>query len=124
MPPAPRPVNDRLQLADAARCPSLYDGMKSPQVVTLTEGKLSVYWLPHTSRLRLMRFVTRYLRGRVRQIPGFRSFRTTRMQVQCARPSLDVGVDGELFTLPTPLVLTSFPRSLTVCVPRETSSSE
>ncbi|HYI08441.1 MAG TPA: diacylglycerol kinase family protein [Thermoanaerobaculia bacterium] len=93
-------------------------GAEAPRP-TLTEGKLGVYWLPHTSRLRLMRFVTRYLRGAVRQIPGFRSFRTTRMRVQCARPALAIGVDGELFTLPTPLVLTSFPRSLTVCVPRE-----
>lgn len=98
-------------------------GIEAPRN-TLTEGRLSVYWLPHTSRLRLMRFVTRYMRGRVRQIPGFRSFRTTHMRVQAAKPLLRVGIDGELFTLPAPLVITSFPRSLTVMVPRSEPSSE
>jgi YegS/Rv2252/BmrU family lipid kinase len=92
-------------------------GIEAPRA-TLTEGRLSVYWLPHTSRFRLMRFVTRYMRGRVRQIPGFRSFRTTQMRVQSARPLLRVGIDGELFTLPAPLVITSFPRTLNVMVPK------
>ena len=84
----------------------------------LTEGRLSVYWLPHTSRLRLTRFLARYATGRVRTIPGFRSFKTLRMRVQTPRPHLKVGIDGEVFTLPTPLVLTAVPQSLVVRVPR------
>jgi diacylglycerol kinase family enzyme len=84
----------------------------------MEEGRISVYWLPHISRLRLMRFVARYLAGRVREIPGFRSFRTTRMRIQSARPMLKVGVDGELFRMATPLVITTVPQSLVVRVPR------
>ena len=86
---------------------------------TLDEGKLSVYWLPHIRRMALMKFVANYLAGRVHATPGFRSFRTTRMRVQSSRPSLKVGVDGELFTLETPLLITSVPQSLAVKVPKE-----
>jgi diacylglycerol kinase family enzyme len=92
-------------------------GIGAPRA-TLAGGQLAVYWLPHTSRLRLMRFVTRYVRGRVREIPGFRSFRTRRMRVQSSRPTLHLGIDGELFTLATPLVITIAAQSLVVRVPR------
>ena len=88
-------------------------GVEAPRT-SLREGKLAVYWLPHTSRLRLMRFVTRYVRGRVREIPGFRSFRTRRLCVQSSRDHLHVGIDGELFSLNTPLVITIAPQSLIV----------
>ncbi len=89
---------------------------------TLTEGKLSVYWLPHTSRLRLMRFLARYAAGRVRTIPGFRSFKTLRMRVQTPRDHLKVGIDGEVFTMRPPLVVTAAPQSLLVKVPRTDAS--
>lgn len=92
-------------------------GIEAPRT-TLTEGRLSVYWLPHTSRLRLTRMVARYMAGRVRQIPGFRSFRATHLRVQSSHVALKVGIDGELFTLATPLVITIVPRSLSVRVPR------
>lgn len=92
-------------------------GIEAPRA-TLTEGRLSVYWLPHTSRWRLTRFVARYLAGRVRTTPGFRSFRTVRMRVQSSRPHLKVGIDGEVFTLDTPLVITAVPQSVVVKVPR------
>lgn len=92
-------------------------GIEAPRA-SLTEGRLSVYWLPHTSRWRLTRFVARYLAGRVRTIPGFRSFRTLRMRAQSSRSHLKVGVDGEVFTLDTPLVITAVPQSVMVRVPR------
>lgn len=92
-------------------------GIEAPRA-TLTEGRLSVYWLPHTSRWRLTKFVARYLAGRVRTIPGFRSFRTLRVRVQASRSHLEVGVDGEVFTMPTPLVITAAPQSLLVRVPK------
>jgi len=63
-------------------------------------------------------FLNRYLAGRVRTIPGFRSFRTLRMRVQTSRAQLEVGVDGEVFTMPTPLVVTAAPQSLVVRVPK------
>jgi diacylglycerol kinase family enzyme len=84
----------------------------------LGEGRISVYWLPHTSRLRLMRYVARYLAGRVREIPGFRSFRTTRMRIHSSRASLKVGVDGEVFRIAPPFIITTVPQSLVVRVPR------
>ena len=85
---------------------------------TLEEGRLSVYWLPHTSRWKMTTFVAHYLAGRVRETPGFRSFRTTAMKMQSPRKTLRVGVDGEVYTMATPLVITSVPRSLLMKVPR------
>ena len=100
---------------------NMYDleriGIEAPRA-SLTEGRLSVYWLPHTSRWRLTRFVARYLAGRVRTIPGFRSFRTLRLRAQSSRSHLKVGVDGEVFALNTPLVITAVPQSVLVRVPR------
>jgi diacylglycerol kinase family enzyme len=83
----------------------------------MTEGRLSVYWLPHLPRIALMKFVAHYLAGRVHAAPGFRSFRTLRMKVQ-SRKALHVGLDGELFQLATPMVITIVPQSLLVRVPR------
>lgn len=85
---------------------------------TMTEGKLSVYWLKHTSRLRMTRFLMRYATGRVRTIPGFTSFKTLRLRVQTPRAHLKVGIDGEVFTMSTPLVVTAVPQSLLVKIPR------
>jgi diacylglycerol kinase family enzyme len=85
----------------------------------MDEGKLSVYWLSHRSRWQLAKIVARYMAGRVREIPGFTSFRTTQMRVQASRPTLKVGIDGELFTLATPLSIASVPASVTVRVPRQ-----
>jgi hypothetical protein len=56
-----------------------------------------------------MRYIARYLAGRVRTIPGFRSFRTTRLRVQTSHKQLRVGIDGELFELQTPLTVTIVP---------------
>ena len=85
---------------------------------TLEEGRLSVYWLPHLSRLKLTRFVARYLAGRVRETPGFRSFRTTAMKVHSARETTRMGIDGEVARMPMPLTITIVPQSLLVRVPR------
>ena len=90
----------------------------------LDEGRLSVYWLPHIPRVALMRFVARYLAGRVKETPGFRSFRTSNMKVQSRRALIRVGIDGELFTLTTPLAIAIAPRSLTVRVPNATSDEK
>jgi diacylglycerol kinase family enzyme len=98
-------------------------GIEAPRD-TLSGGRLSVYWLPHTSRLRLTRYVARYLAGRVRTIPGFRSFHTTSLRVQSSRSHLRVGIDGELFTLESPLTITIMPRSLRVRVPRPAAAPE
>lgn len=93
-------------------------GIESPRS-TLGEGRLSVYWLPHLPRIALMRFAAHYLAGRVKEAPGFRSFRTAHMRVQAAKAHLDVGIDGEVFTLQTPLIITILPQALVVRVPRD-----
>ena len=92
-------------------------GIEAPRN-NLSEGRLSVYWLPHLPRIALMKFGAHYLAGRVKTAPGFRSFRTSRMKVQSPHLRLRVGLDGELFTMETPLVLTIVPQSLLVKVPR------
>lgn len=84
----------------------------------LEEGRLSVYWLPHVPRLKLMSFIAHYLAGRVRTAPGFRSFRTARLKMQTSERHLHVGIDGEVATLDVPLIVTIVPQSLLVRVPR------
>ena len=41
-----------------------------------------------------------------------------RMRAQSSRAHLKVGVDGEVFILDTPLVITAVPQSVVVRVPR------
>lgn len=98
-------------------------GIEAPRE-TLTGGALSVYWLPHSSRLSLMRYIARYLAGRVRTIPGFRSFRTAHLRAQTGHRELRVGIDGELFTLSAPLAISILPQSLSVRVPRPPAAQE
>jgi len=93
-------------------------GVEAPRS-TLEEGRLSVYWLPHIPRIALMRFMAHYLAGRVRNAPGFRSFRTTHLKVQSAKKRVSLGIDGEVFVRTPPLVITIVPKSLLVKVPRE-----
>jgi diacylglycerol kinase family enzyme len=81
-------------------------------------GRLSVYWLPHVPRLKLMSFIAHYLAGRVSNAPGFRSFRTARLKMQTSKKHLQVGIDGEVATMDVPLVVTTVPQALLVRVPR------
>jgi YegS/Rv2252/BmrU family lipid kinase len=92
-------------------------GIEAPRKV-LEEGRLSVYWLPHVPRLALTSFVAHYLAGRVHEAPGFRSFRTSRVKIQSSKLRLHLGIDGEVVTMNTPLVITIVPQSLSVKVPR------
>lgn len=95
-------------------------GIEAPRT-TLEEGRLSVYWLPHMPRLALMKFIAHYFAGRVHTAPGFRSFRTLQLKIRSPKKQLHVGVDGEVLTFTTPLVITIAPQSLLVKVPRENS---
>jgi diacylglycerol kinase family enzyme len=93
-------------------------GVEAPRI-TLEEGRLSVYWLPHVRRIELMRFLAHYFAGRVTTTPGFRSFRTVRLRMQSPRKHLHLGIDGEFVKMPPPLIITMVPQSLLVKVPRE-----
>lgn len=97
-------------------------GVEAPRE-SLEGGRVSVYWLPHLPRFALMRFVARYLAGRVTATPGFRSFRTTELRVQSRRPTMKAGIDGELMTLSTPLTISIVPQSLHVRVPADPPDS-
>jgi len=92
-------------------------GIEAPRS-TLSEGRLSVYWLPHVPRLALMRFAAHYLAGRVHETPGFRSFRTSRLKLQSSHHHLNVGIDGEVMRIPMPIVIAIVPQALLVRVPR------
>ncbi|HEV7484265.1 MAG TPA: YegS/Rv2252/BmrU family lipid kinase [Thermoanaerobaculia bacterium] len=92
-------------------------GIEAPRRA-LEEGRLSVYWLPRVPRLALTSFVAHYLAGRVHEAPGFRSFRTSRVKIQSSKSHLHLGIDGEVVTMNTPLVITIVPQSLSVKVPR------
>jgi len=92
-------------------------GIEAPRA-GLEEGRLSIYWLPHVPRVTLMRFVAHYLAGRVHETPGFRSFRTSRVKVQSSKSHFHLGIDGEVATMDTPLVITIVPQALSVKVPR------
>jgi diacylglycerol kinase family enzyme len=93
-------------------------GIQAPRE-TLEGGRLTIYWLPHLPRLALMRFIANYLAGRVKETPGFRSFRTMRAKIQSSRKHFQLGIDGEVFIMDTPLIITIVPKSLLVRVPRE-----
>jgi len=80
---------------------------------------LSVYWLPHMPRIALARFLAQYFAGRTKSTPGFRSFRTARVRVQSPHKRLHLGIDGEVFSMAPPLVITIVPKSLLVKVHRE-----
>ena len=92
-------------------------GVEAPRA-TLEEGRLSVYWLPQVRRIALARFLAHYFAGRVKTAAGFRSFHTARVKVQSSRRHLHLGIDGEVFSMPPPLVITIVPKSLLVKVPR------
>ena len=93
-------------------------GIEAPRS-RMTDGRLSVYWLRHLPRLALMKYAAHFLAGRVPQAPEFRSFRTLRLKVQSTRTAIRLGIDGELFTMSTPLTITIVPQSLLVKVPRD-----
>jgi diacylglycerol kinase family enzyme len=91
-------------------------GIEAPRH-SLTSEQLSVYWLPHLSRLALIRFGGHYLAGQATAAAEFRSFKTKRMRVRSSHPRITIGVDGELFTCDMPLMITIVPSSLLVKVP-------
>jgi diacylglycerol kinase family enzyme len=97
-------------------------GIEAPRS-RMTEGRLSVYWTPRLSRYALMKFAAHFLAGRVHDAPGFRSFRTQQVRIQSRRGALKLGLDGEVFEMKTPLVMTMVPQSLSVRVPREAADA-
>jgi diacylglycerol kinase family enzyme len=94
-------------------------GVVSPKT-TFNDGRLSMYSLSFMSRLQFIGVVAKYLRGRMSDVPGFRSIRTTTLRLDTGKRRLRVSVDGELVDLDTPLQIAAVPSSLLVRGPHST----
>lgn len=88
-------------------------GVVSPKA-TFNDGKLAVYSLSFMSRVQFVGVVAKYLRGRIAEVPGFRSIRTTSLRLDTGKRRLRVAVDGEIIDLDTPLQIAAVPASLLV----------
>jgi len=91
-------------------------GIVSPKT-TFEDGHLSIYSLSFMSRPQFMRAAAKYFRGRIVDVPGFRSIRTRKLSVDTGRRRLRISVDGELMDLETPLQIAAVPASLLVRAP-------
>lgn len=88
-------------------------GIVSPKT-TFNDGRLAVYSLSFMSRVQFVGVVAKYLRGRIGDVPGFRSLRTTHLRLDTGKRRLRVAIDGELVELDTPLQIAAVPSSLLV----------
>lgn len=93
-------------------------GVVSPKT-TFNDGRLAMYSLSFMSRLQFIGVVAKYLRGRIGDVSGFRSIRTTSLRLDTGKRRLRVSVDGELVDLDTPLQIAAVPSSLLVRGPIE-----
>lgn len=91
-------------------------GMVSPKT-TFNDGRLTLYSLSFMSRTQFIRAAAKYFRGKIVDVEGFRSVRTTQMRVDTGKRRLRISVDGELMELDTPLQLAAVPASLLVRAP-------
>ena len=91
-------------------------GMVSPKT-TFTDGRLSIYSLSFMNRTQFVRAAAKYFRGKIGDVPGFRSVRTTQLRVDTGRRRLRVSLDGELIEMQTPLQIAAVPSSLLVRAP-------
>jgi diacylglycerol kinase family enzyme len=93
-------------------------GMVSPKT-TFNDGRLSIYSLSFMSRWQFVRASAKYFRGRIGDVPGFKSVRTMQLRVDTGRRRLRVSLDGELVDIQTPLQIAAVPSSLLVRAPAE-----
>lgn len=88
-------------------------GVVSPKT-NFNDGRLAIYSLSFMSRLQFVGVVAKYLRGKISDVPGFRSIRTTHLRLDTGKRRLRVSIDGELVDLDTPLQIAAVPSSLLV----------
>jgi diacylglycerol kinase family enzyme len=91
-------------------------GVVSPKT-SFNDGRVSIYTLSFMSRLQFIRAAAQYFRGKIGDVPGFRSIRTTQLSVDTGKRRLRISVDGELVDLGTPLQIVAVPSSLLVRAP-------
>jgi diacylglycerol kinase family enzyme len=88
-------------------------GLVAPKT-SLTDGRLSIYSLSFMSRWQFMRAAAKYFRGKIHDVPGFRTVRTAQLRVDTGKRRLRVSVDGELLEMEAPLQIAAVPASLLV----------
>lgn len=93
-------------------------GVVAPKT-SFTDGRLSVYWLPYTTKLRFIRTLARYLRGSMRHGDELRTLSTLAVKVQSSKSHVRSGIDGELVELQMPLRVSIVPRGIRMKVPAE-----
>lgn len=86
---------------------------------SLSEGKLSIYFLHRGGRLGVLRMLFRTLTGRIKQWRDFEEVLTDSITIQTRRRYLNVAFDGEISMMATPLKYSIIPHALTVIVPRQ-----
>jgi len=91
-------------------------GMVSPKT-TFNDGRVSIYSLSFMSRTQFIRAAAKYFRGKIGDVEGFRSTRTTQLRIDTGRRRLRVSIDGELVEMQTPLQIAAVPSSLLVRAP-------
>jgi diacylglycerol kinase family enzyme len=91
-------------------------GLVAPKL-SFNDGRVTIYSLSFMSRPQFVRAAAKYLRGKIVDVQGFRSVRTTHLRVDAARKRMRVSVDGELVELETPLQIAAVPSSLLVRAP-------
>lgn len=88
-------------------------GIVAPKT-TLSDGKLTMYSLSFMTRWGFVRAAAKYLRGRIKDVHGFKRVRLTQVRIDTGRRRLRISVDGELMDLPTPLQVMAVPSALLV----------
>jgi diacylglycerol kinase family enzyme len=91
-------------------------GMVSPKT-NFNDGRLSIYSLSFMSRPQFIRAAAKYFRGKIGDVSGFRSIRTTQLRVDTGKRRLRVSLDGELIEMFTPLQIAAVPSALLVRAP-------
>jgi diacylglycerol kinase family enzyme len=94
-------------------------GVVSPKT-SFNDGRVSIYTLSFMSRFQFIRAAAKYFRGKIGDVSGFRSIRTSQLNVDTGKRRLRISVDGELMDLETPLQIVAVPSSLLVRAPAAT----
>ena len=88
-------------------------GLVAPKT-TFNDGRVTIYSLSFMSRPQFVRAAAKYLRGKIVDVQGFRSVRTTHLRVDTPRRRMRVSIDGELVEMETPLQIAAVPSALLV----------
>lgn len=91
-------------------------GLIAPKT-TFNDGRVTIYSLSFMSRTQFVKAAAKYLRGKIVDVEGFRSIRTTHLRVDTAKKRMRISVDGELIDMDTPLQIAAVPSSLLVRAP-------